>query len=531
MIRGSIPSLLSRKSIAATTELAVGAGSSSKLLSRTAIASGSRQLQTAARPRISLHARTKALLLPCGASNIRALTTTLSPRAAEKRPESSRPTLNDLPNKVDVTVGPAGRLSKVIPPRRGNKITTRVGSSYAGTHTFSWISSPSNVLIVKKARDHRATKAMSRIISHIRTSYPSLNIILERPVIDSNDGDLASTYPELIAADISEKELLAQKTDFVITLGGDGSILHVSSLFDRDAVPPVLSFSMGTLGFLLPYDISGYKEAVKDMIEGNISLLLRMRLRQTSHSQDGETFCQIEDAKEGAGCYHVHLMNEVTLHRGREPHMTKIDAFVHGQHLTQAISDGLIIATPTGSTAYSLSAGGPIVHPSVHSLVLTPICPRSLSFRTVLLPSDSVIQLKVSPLALLLSLAFSFPNCANFLTRYLIQLCSVFSQISEDSRSPAELTVDGRVSKLLQPGEYLQVSMSPFPIPCVIRKSSSDQPPSPSLTSSAAGGTGEKYSDREEDDWVRDINTLLKFNASFGARGTLSGNGGFEEED
>ena len=303
--------------------------------------------------------------------------------------------LSDLPDKVNVSVGPAGRLSKVIPARTGSKITTRVGSSYAGTHTFQWISPPSNVLIVKKERDQRATKAMSRIISHIRATYPWLNIILERQVIDSNDGDLASTFPELVSADPADKLMLAQKTDFVITLGGDGSILHVSSLFDRDAVPPVLSFSMGTLGFLLPYDISGYKEAIKDMVQGDISLLLRMRLRQTSHRRDGEAFCQIQDQRQGGGCYDVHLMNEVTLHRGREPHMTKIDAYVDGQHLTQAISDGLIIATPTGSTAYSLSAGGPIVHPSVQSLVLTPICPRSLSFRTVLLPSDSVIQLKV----------------------------------------------------------------------------------------------------------------------------------------
>ncbi len=350
----------------------------------------------------------------------------------------------------------------------------------------------------KKARDHRATKAMSRIIKHIRSTYSWLNIILERQVIDSNDGDLASSYPELVSADPSEKTLLAQKTDFIITLGGDGSILHVSSLFDRDAVPPVLSFSMGTLGFLLPYDISGYKEAIADMVNGDVSLLLRLRLRQTSHRSDGEAFCQVEHQMHGGGCYDVHLMNEVTLHRGREPHMTKIDAYVDGQHLTQAISDGLIVATPTGSTAYSLSAGGPIVHPSVQSLVLTPICPRSLSFRTVLLPSDSVIQLK----------------------------------ISDDSRSPAELTVDGRISKLLQPGEYLQVSMSPFPIPCVSRKWSDDQSSAATLGLAAGmADPGEKYSDRGEDDWVRDINTLLKFNASFGGRGTLGGNGGFEEED
>lgn len=422
----------------------------------------------------------------------RCFSSSISARAAGKQPQPRRRTLHALPDKVDVTVGPAGRLSKVIPPRRGSRITTRVGSSYAGTHTFSWIDPPSNVLIVKKAHDPLTTKALARIIAHLRSAHPTLNIILESSVIDTNEGNLASTYPELISAEPQDKEALAQKTDFVITLGGDGSILHVSSLFDRGAVPPVLSFSMGTLGFLLPYDVKGFKSAIEDMVNGNVSLLLRMRLRQTSHRKDGSAFCQIRDQRDQGGCYDVHLMNEVTLHRGREPHMTKIDAYVDGQHLTQAISDGLIIATPTGSTAYSLSAGGPIVHPSVQSLVLTPICPRSLSFRTVLLPSDSVIQLK----------------------------------ISDDSRSPAELTVDGRISKFLQPGEYLQVSMSPYPIPCVSRKWSDQEPPT-----STPAPTGEKYTDRSEDDWVRDINTLLKFNASFGGRGTLSGNGGFEEED
>lgn len=393
----SITLRLSRRGPEATRELFDAIHSAHLQAAKVSIAgtSRARQLQTWTQQTPPRPFRTaRSIARPSIAE--RCFTPSISARAAQKRPEHARPTLSDLPDKVDVSIGPAGRLSKVIPARSGSKITTRVGSSYAGTHTFSWMSSPSNVLIVKKARDHRATKAMARIIKHVRCTYPWLNIILERDVIESNDGDLASTFPELVSADPEQKTLLAQKTDFVITLGGDGSILHVSSLFDRDAVPPVLSFSMGTLGFLLPYDISGYKQAVEDMVQGNISLLLRMRLRQTSHRKDGEAFCQIQDRRQEGGCYDVHLMNEVTLHRGREPHMTKIDAYVDGQHLTQAISDGLIIATPTGSTAYSLSAGGPIVHPSVQSLVLTPICPRSLSFRTVLLPSDSVIQLKVS---------------------------------------------------------------------------------------------------------------------------------------
>jgi len=88
-------------------------------------------------------------------------------------------------------------------------------------------------------------------------------------------------------------------------------------------------------------------------------------------------------------------MNEVSLHRGPSPHLNTIDVFVDGQHLTEAVCDGLIVSTPTGSTAYSLSAGGPIVHPSLSAIVLTPICPRSLSFRPLVFPSSSAVTLRV----------------------------------------------------------------------------------------------------------------------------------------
>jgi NADH kinase len=93
----------------------------------------------------------------------------------------------------------------------------------------------------------------------------------------------------------------------------------------------------------------------------------------------------------------VHAMNEVTIHRGPSSHLIYTDVLVNGQHLTEAVADGLLVSTPTGSTAYSLSAGGAIVHPSVQSMGLTAIAARSLSFRNVLLPSDVQITLSVSP--------------------------------------------------------------------------------------------------------------------------------------
>lgn len=162
-----------------------------------------------------------------------------------------------------------------------------------------------------------------RCVSHIHTEYPSMNVILEERTISQ---DLVESFPNLTSISSSTRKVLSSKVDIVLTLGGDGTILHASSLFDKSAVPPVLSFSMGTLGFLLPWHIDHFKSALGSLLANQVTLLLRMRLRQTIHESDGR-----QSGEE------IHLMNEVALHRGREPHMTTIDAFVDGRHLTRAI--------------------------------------------------------------------------------------------------------------------------------------------------------------------------------------------------
>lgn len=90
-------------------------------------------------------------------------------------------------------------------------------------------------------------------------------------------------------------------------------------------------------------------------------------------------------------------MNDINIHRGPDPHLTHLDIFCDSHFVTRSISDGVIVATPTGSTAYSLSAGGSIVHPNVASTLVTPICPRSLSFRPLVLPSAMKIEVQVAP--------------------------------------------------------------------------------------------------------------------------------------
>lgn len=326
------------------------------------------------------------------------------------------------------------------------------------------------MLLVKKLNDDKVTESFDAVIHYLQDHYPTINIIVEDHVYEQ----VSHRHKHLTPFRQEDRALLVEKTDFVVTLGGDGSILHVSSLFDQGAVPPVLSFSMGTLGFLLPYHIHSFPEALDDVMRARLSLLLRMRMKVTLWDSAADD-CIVLAGE--SGCREVHFMNEVILHRGREPHMTTMDAAVNGEHLTRTIADGLILSTPTGSTAYSLSAGGPIVHPSVPTMMITPISPRSLSFRTILLPSDAKIDIVVAP----------------------------------GSRSPAEVSVDGRAIRTLYPSQSARVEISQYPIPCINF--------SPELSAQRrCGPTRAPDTAVVKDGWVHDINTLLRFNASFVTR-------------
>jgi len=348
------------------------------------------------------------------------------------------------------------RFSSATSSAQRKVLHAAFGSGPIGPNFLRWIDPPQNVLVVAKPNDERTLEAAASVIEHVRVAHPTLSVFVESVLGDK----LGPCYGKVIGN--GPNEFAYNSIDLVICLGGDGTVLHTSSLFSRGPVPPIVGFSLGSLGFLMPFPISRLESVLASILASEAHLLLRMRLE-----------CSILDA-DGSPCERfqgmsAQAMNEVYLHRGRHPHMTVIDAFVDGQRLTEAVADGLIVSTPTGSTAYSLSAGGPIIHPLVQTLVLTPICPRSLSFRTVLLPSEVTIALQISP----------------------------------NSRSPAELSLDGREVQLLESGEILKVKSSPFPVPCV----------SPSDSSSL-------HCDQS---WVKDINAMLSFNRTFLKRGLPDG--------
>ena len=179
-----------------------------------------------------------------------------------------------------------------------------------------------------------------------------------------------------------EKREISQQADLLIVLGGDGTLLSVA----RAAHPhniPILAVNLGSLGFLAEISIDELYPTLENILAGKFEIENRMLLNACIW-RNGE---KIEDHN---------VLNDVVINKGAVARVINLQVLVNGQYMTSYRADGLIIATPTGSTAYSLSAGGPIIHPSMHTLVLSPICPFTLTNRSILIPDQSIIQVKLA---------------------------------------------------------------------------------------------------------------------------------------
>ena len=196
--------------------------------------------------------------------------------------------------------------------------------------------------------------------------------------------------------------------DFVVTLGGDGTVLYASWLFQR-VVPPVLSFALGSLGFLTKFDFNDYQDTLTQAFRDGVTISLRLRFEGTvmrSQRRPDEDMAQldlveeiIEDEVEGR---HTHkpdrtyeILNDIVVDRGPNPTMSTIELFGDEEHLTTVQADGICVATPTGSTAYNLAAGGSLCHPENPVILVTAICAHTLSFRPIILPDTIVLRLGV----------------------------------------------------------------------------------------------------------------------------------------
>ena len=176
-------------------------------------------------------------------------------------------------------------------------------------------------------------------------------------------------------------EKMCKESDFLISLGGDGTLISVcrrSYLYHK----PVLGIHAGQLGFLTDIQTEEIGHFIEELFVENYRIDTRMMLEVSLHLQG-----KLEK---------VVAFNDIVLSRSKISHMSNIKAYVDGQLFNSYYGDGLIVSTPTGSTAYNLSAGGPVVYPLTEALILTPICPHSLTQRPLVLPVDFELSFESS---------------------------------------------------------------------------------------------------------------------------------------
>ncbi|KAK8171493.1 ATP-NAD kinase-like domain-containing protein [Phyllosticta citrichinensis] len=436
------------------------------------------------------------------------------------------------------------RRLDVIQLPRPDALPARRFPSYQANHQndllgVQWPAPLRNVLVMKKEESPNITESLVELSYHLQNTYPSINLIFEPSVASAVHTELPSPVYSLPQSNSDAQKVLQENVDLITTLGGDGTILHAASLYGRvQRVPPILAFSMGTLGFLGEWKFGEYKRAFRDVYMSGASaaleqtlernypddvptppptnsdedpwasfrgkfmgpnrharILLRHRLQVSVHppspptasssSKSAKTPLTLATAKTLAqrklqAPQPLYALNEIIMHRGRAPHLCHISISVNGRHLTDAIADGLIVASPTGSTAYSLSSGGCIVHPLVSSLVLTPICPRSLSFRPLVLPANAEVVLRVA----------------------------------EKNRSEGvDVSVDGqRLEEPLARGGEVRITGEDVGLAGFRGGGRGEvQGGVPSIVRGLSG-----VQERGEDHWVGGLNGLLKFNYPFG---------------
>jgi len=416
--------------------------------------------------------------------------------------------------------------------------------------SLHWPQPPRNILLIPKLHAPHVTLSAVAFAKHLHSNYPDLNLVFESRIANAIHESLP--FPIYTTSNSDPSTQFPNKIDLVTTLGGDGTILRAASLFSlHPSVPPILSFSMGTLGFLGEWKFDEYKRAWREVYESGRSsvavrdpvasvavkdaemgqeeveedgrdsqsdgapinrvskMLLRHRIKvgvydragvninnqliptstsephhreRTMHAGAGSLAVWPKDeAPRPAG--DIHAINELLIHRGPHPHLAIIDVFLNNHFLTEAIADGILVSTPTGSTAYSLSAGGSIIHPLVGSLLITPICARSLSFRPLVLPLNTKVVLR----------------------------------LSEKNRGrELEVSIDGKRKTGVSIGMEIRVEGETVGrtseggwrggVPCVIRV--------------PGKGDAEGIMDDDDDGWVGGLNGLLKFNYPFGETGS-----------
>ncbi len=216
---------------------------------------------------------------------------------------------------------------------------------------------------------------------HLSVVVPPLLKWLEtRGVSAVYDEETANSLPDTSKG--RTRQLVADSSQLLLVLGGDGTMLAAARLAASRNIP-ILPINMGSLGFLTSFTLDELYPALEDTLTGRSSVSQRVML-------------QVQLERAGSVIENQSALNDAVINKGALARMIELHLIINSEFVCRYRADGLIVASPTGSTAYSLSAGGPIVHPAVESFVITPICPHMLSDRPLVIRDSSSIEMKLS---------------------------------------------------------------------------------------------------------------------------------------
>lgn len=245
-----------------------------------------------------------------------------------------------------------------------------------------------NPFIIYRVNSPEALNSAKKLISYLLTHYPIETLYCE----DTSVINSSSVFPEdelnqhKYASTFTSFSHSTQQSDICIILGGDGTCLWANILYKNTPRPPFLTFHLGNLGYLAIYDINTYEEVIDELFTESSSSLSTFSLEKRPLVE-----CKIFSKHTKALKEHIYALNEILFERGPSLKMLGFELFFNNEPLTQLWCDGLIFSTSTGSTAYNLSAGGPLMNYDVEGLIFTAVCPFSLSFRPVVLSKQITI--------------------------------------------------------------------------------------------------------------------------------------------
>lgn len=231
-------------------------------------------------------------------------------------------------------------------------------------------------------------------------------------LVDEETARLLPDHPYAVGS----RDDIGRRCDLAIVIGGDGTMLHAArSLADHEV--PLVGINLGHLGFLTDIPPTLMAESLEQILAGDYTVEERTLLRGTVCHEGVET-----------GAHDA--LNDLVMHKWDSARMIELETYIDGRFVNMFRSDGLIVSTPTGSTAYALSAGGPLLHPTLDALLIVPVCPHTMSNRPIVVAGDSRVEVVVS----------------------------------DRLRDHAQLTSDGQVSCALHAGDRIRIGKKDKPI-------------------------------------------------------------------